>query len=322
MKTTNAKAVAFQTPGGLKGQTIKTQKQTRSPRLNRGKVKIHTSPTLQVDQESDNEIETNPGRGVPLEDNPPDWSPKDYSCLKPENITKGWAAASGTRARREKILKDQEDWEENGRKEWEAEQEAAIARSIGLDDPLETARPVKKSTTAAPSREKKAVKPKESNPSTMTSRAFASALSTQPPTIRQPTRPTQTARSNRAGGFAAPTKSALARKGQAANKENADLDIQRVKDLKAKSAHAQLASKQTLGYGKGRSVSGQLRTDSITSEKPAAEEKKEIKRESLTELFRDLDEEEDSTDTRPLSPFELGAHDDDDDFQFELPSGI
>jgi hypothetical protein len=89
MKTTNAKAKAFQTPAPL-SESAKTQK--LSPRLRRPKVKVHQAED-QVEQE-DNvpDIEYMPPREIPLPDNldedmpPINW---DFPQFKGENMMRG-----------------------------------------------------------------------------------------------------------------------------------------------------------------------------------------------------------------------------------------
>lgn len=333
MKTTNAKAIAFQTPGGLKGdQSIKTQKQNRSPRHNRAKVKIHTSPEHRLEDESDDDIEPCAGRGVPLEDHPDDWTPKDYSCLAPENFTKGWTSVSlfGTDISDRKI-RAMEEHQANEEKLF-AERDAAILRNLeNWDDDLPKTTQSSKKTVAAkantkaPLRDKKTTtKVKESNPGTNTSRAFATALATmQPPASRQPG---PTASTQRAHGFAAPTKSMLARNGKNADKENDDRDIQRVKAFKAKSASAKTASNTTLGYGKGRSVSGHLRRDTPTNKNTRIEPQEQTSpsKDGLEQMYADIFQLDLEDDSRPLSPFEfedkIGVED--EDFQLGLPPSL
>ncbi|KAK1030286.1 hypothetical protein LTS16_019041, partial [Friedmanniomyces endolithicus] len=93
-KTTNAKATLLQTPAGT---TTKPSAQPTSPRLRRGKVKIHTALSDPLDNgNEEREIEYMAPRGVPLPDHPDDW-PHDrtYPQFEGENLTRGWWAEFG-----------------------------------------------------------------------------------------------------------------------------------------------------------------------------------------------------------------------------------
>ncbi|OAF98723.1 uncharacterized protein CC84DRAFT_1132158 [Paraphaeosphaeria sporulosa] len=81
MKTTNAKARAFQTPALLSG-SAKTQK--ASPRLRRPKVKVQ--PDVQhADEHGVPEVEYMPPKEVPLPDDMDDYLPRDWKIPKLEN---------------------------------------------------------------------------------------------------------------------------------------------------------------------------------------------------------------------------------------------
>ncbi|KAL5377034.1 hypothetical protein PMIN06_011749 [Paraphaeosphaeria minitans] len=81
MKTTNAKARAFQTPAPLSA-SAKTQK--ASPRLRRPKVKVQ--PDVQhADQHDVPEVEYMPPKEVPLLDDMDDYLPRDWKIPKFEN---------------------------------------------------------------------------------------------------------------------------------------------------------------------------------------------------------------------------------------------
>jgi hypothetical protein len=81
MKTTNAKARAFQTPAPLSA-SAKTQK--ASPRLRRPKVKVQ--PDVQhVDEHDVPEVEYMPPKEVPLPDDMDDYLPRDWNIPRLEN---------------------------------------------------------------------------------------------------------------------------------------------------------------------------------------------------------------------------------------------
>jgi len=88
MKTTNAKAAAFQTPAPLSA-SVKTQK--ASPRLRRAKVKVHQPEALPIDKYDVPEIEYMPPKEVPLLDDMDDYLPRDWKfpMFEAGNATKG-----------------------------------------------------------------------------------------------------------------------------------------------------------------------------------------------------------------------------------------
>jgi len=228
MKTTNAKANAFQTPVPLvngKQAPPQSVQKPLSPRLRRARVKIHQAePETSDATETANaepEIEYMPPRSVPLPDypSPEDLPPLDYARIfDPETMFAQMAAYhadplvddNGTRLSDRKLaqLRDESD----------RAIEREISQGLARDPYMRQA-----SSLLNPP------------PATLNSRSAASALAR--PTSAVP-------------GFAAPTAATRARKNVQSNERGA-----------AGGAHAAAAaaSRSTLGYSKGRSVSASKR---------------------------------------------------------------
>ncbi|KAF2789268.1 hypothetical protein K505DRAFT_313453 [Melanomma pulvis-pyrius CBS 109.77] len=188
MKTTNAKARAFQTPAPLSG-SAKTQK--ISPRLRRPKVKIH-QPEAQNEEEDDvPEVEYMPPKEIPLADEtenlPADWK---FPMFEGTNMTRGVYSAyvnpveDDGRTRKERefeegLARDRKKRDEEFDKifaETMAQDEAEARRRLGIESPKK----------AAP---KGGLPPKKRvpGPSTLKSKSAAAALSPAPkPTYNPP----------------------------------------------------------------------------------------------------------------------------------------
>ncbi|RMX98933.1 hypothetical protein D0867_12275, partial [Hortaea werneckii] len=263
-KTTNAKAL--QTPAPGPNQEKPSAKPT-SPRLRRGKVKIHTAETDPLEsQDGVPDIEYMPPRGEPLPDYPDDIWPHDttYPQFQGDNLTKGWWSETKPRSNREPedFLFGEFDKKYDELEQKEKAQKAAATASTHAKKqsaPLSSRAlprsnpPIKNSASTI----KKA-------PSTLTSKTAASALSSQ----QQP-KPTSRA----VPSFAAPTAAAKARapsgilpsrnkplfsnpypnvRGNAGKTGKATTTT-----APAPSSHtaARVASNSTLGYSRGRQVS-------------------------------------------------------------------
>ncbi|KAI7235127.1 hypothetical protein KC330_g4498 [Hortaea werneckii] len=261
-KTTNAKALQTPAPGPNRDQP--SAKPT-SPRLRRGKVKIHAAETDPLEsQDGVPDIEYMPPRGEPLPDHPDDIWPHDttYPQFQGDNLTKGWWSETKPRSNREPedfLFGDfDKKYEELEQKE-KAQKAAATAsthakkqsaplssRALPRSNP-----PIKNSASTM----KKA-------PSTLTSKTAASALSYQ----QQP-KPTSRA----VPSFAAPTAAAKARAPSSIlpsrNKPPVSNPYPNVRSTAGRtgkpataatpSSHtaARVASNSTLGYSRGRQVS-------------------------------------------------------------------
>lgn len=216
MKTTNAKAAAFQTPAPLSA-SAKTQK--LSPRLRRPKVKIQ--PDVQSTEQDDvPEVEYMPPKEVPLLDDynhlPRDWNiPKlenggvwesYHNPLEDDGRTKLQRRFDETLDRDRKKRDDDFDRKLNGQIE---EEEAEIARHFGVEMPRK----------------------KATGPSTLKAKSAAAALC-------GPSKP----------AYAAPTaatKSRLPSRTVASKKPV-------VAPSASRHAAAAAASKTTIGYAQGR----------------------------------------------------------------------
>ncbi|KAI7477239.1 hypothetical protein KC351_g8964 [Hortaea werneckii] len=268
-KTTNAKAL--QTPAPGPNQEKPSAKPT-SPRLRRGKVKIHTAESDPLEsQDGVPDIEYMPPRGEPLPDYPDDIRPHDmtYPQFQGDNMTKGWWSETKPRSNREPedfLLGDfDKKFEELEQKEraqkaratasTHARKQSAplFSRALPRSNP-----PVKNSAPTI----KKA-------PSTLTSKTAASALSSQ-----QQSKPTSRA----VPSFAAPTAAAKARapssilpsrskppisnpypnvRGNVGRPGKPATTATATATAPTVSSHtaARVASNSTLGYSRGRQVS-------------------------------------------------------------------
>ncbi|KAK0870967.1 hypothetical protein LTS02_002166 [Friedmanniomyces endolithicus] len=232
-KTTNAKATLLQTPAGT---TTKPSAQPTSPRLRRGKVKIHTAESDPLENANEErEIEYMAPRGVPLPDHPDDW-PHDrtYPQFEGENLTRGWWAEFGGEGKGVASDEEMSDFDEKV-KQVEARQRTREAAG--------------KVRSAAVER----------HPATIRARGAASALSTAALPKQRST-----------PGFAAPTAAAKARLPTAPVAKR-PLSTSTMAPGNARHTVAKVASNTTLGYSKGRAVSASARQPlSAVHAKPAA----------------------------------------------------
>ncbi|KAK5133662.1 hypothetical protein LTR08_007516 [Meristemomyces frigidus] len=231
-KTTNAKALAFQTPGAAAPLSAKPS----SPRLRRAKVKIHQaeSDPLADDAAGEREIEYMPPRGVPLPDLPEDDWPTDKTFPQFEggNLVRGWW--SEFKGRKDGGEEELSDFEEKVRQA-EARQVAGERKTAALAEKKDVQQRVRKPAAAMPRA-----------PSTLKSRNAASALSSTSTTTANTTRATPS--------FAAPTAAAKARL------PSAPLASRKPTPLaSARHTSAKAASNTTLGYSAGRAVSAGAR---------------------------------------------------------------
>ncbi|KAK5720048.1 hypothetical protein LTR15_007321 [Elasticomyces elasticus] len=229
-KTTNAKAL-LQTPAGTTTKPSATNKPT-SPRLRRGKVKIHTAESDPLDNavEEEREIEYMPPREVPLPDLPEDCWPSDrtYPQFEGKNLTRGWYAEFSESKKALESDEEMSDFDEKCRKAEEG-RKAREAMSV------------------------------ERRPGTVKAKGAASALSSI-------TLPKQRA----VPSFAAPTAAARARL-PAVTVAKRSASGSTVGAGNNRHTAAKVASNTTLGYSKGRAVSASTRQPlSSIHEKPAA----------------------------------------------------
>ncbi|KAF2842874.1 hypothetical protein M501DRAFT_993643 [Patellaria atrata CBS 101060] len=251
VKTTNAKAKAFQTPAPLtidKGPH-KSQQKSRSPRLQRPKVKIfQPEPTpLEADDEEP-EVEYCPPPEIPLPDYPSDeeWpKDKDFPMFLPENYNRGIFEAY--------FQLDSDEEEAAARKD--AENKAALDAEMDalIMQSYEASMPTWPKPASLSPKDKTAYRPvtapKDDSkaPPTLTSRTAATALS-------------QLAH-KRTPSFAAPTTASKSKL------PSLPLPLSRKKTTPAPPSNpssmrhnaATAASRTTLGYSHGRAASTSLR---------------------------------------------------------------
>ncbi|KAF2657293.1 hypothetical protein K491DRAFT_654893 [Lophiostoma macrostomum CBS 122681] len=237
MKTTNAKATAFQTPAPVSG-SAKTQK--LSPRLRRPKVKVHQPEAQDVEEDDVPEVEYMPPKEVPLPDNldddmpPIDWS---FPMFKGANMTRKYSAiyanpieddgrTRGQREFEEGLARDQKKADERFDEifsEAMAKEDAELMKSFGVESPKKPA--------------PKAALPKQNvaAPSTIRARSAATALA---PAQKKPSyaAPTVAARSR------LPTSMLPSRKPTKPS----------MNPSTSRNAAAVAASKSTIGYAQGR----------------------------------------------------------------------
>ena len=307
-KTTNAKAIAFQTPAIVLPNTVKPEQlKTQSPRLRRPKVKIHQAEVKKHGDEEDGpEIEYMPPKPEPLPDLPSDddFGPnKNYSTLEGANLTRGWESVylnplddDGIPLRAKKQQKADEEHTAK-----ELEQLGKVIEAV-FDDDEQSLReylglPLKKLTSASES---------------VNAHSAAVALAQQPPTKKPPS-------------YAAPTAATKARKHDG--------------NFVAKPGHARAVavSKSTLSYGKGRAVSATLKAptratsqtesananedDGLTKKNKWVEEE-----EMLAEMFREqlarpsADEESVDGDRLDVTAAVMDWDDEWSGFQMTLPT--
>jgi hypothetical protein len=252
MKTTNAKARAFQTPAPLSG-SAKTQK--ISPRLRRPKVKVHQPEPATEEEDDVPEVEYMPPKEIPLPDTmddfPSDWK---FPMFEGKNMTRGiWSAYHNPieddgRTKKERefeegLAKDKKKRDEEFDKLFEAtmaKDEAEARRRLGIESPKK----------AAP---KAGLPPKRKvfGPSTVRSRSAAAALSpVAKPTYNLPT-----------AAIKPRAASSLFTSRRAAKPVMAP--------SAARHAAATTASKSTIGYAQGRAASTTARKPLSNVTKPA-----------------------------------------------------
>lgn len=239
-KTTNAKAGAFRpapNAAAPKDQQPRSAKH-QSPRHRRGLIKVLEA---KVENEEDEEahlpeIEHMPPRGIPLPDHPDDVWPIDrtYPQLEGANFTRGWFSEFSSKHQ------DSDD-ERDGLSDFEQKLRELETKSL-KEAERAAAGKASKPATRKPALQKTARDPLTAShaPSTRKSRSAASSLS-------QP--------ASRTPSFAAPTAATKARGHMATKRPMAS------SATTANSRHtvARAASNNTLGYSKGRAVSGAAR---------------------------------------------------------------
>ncbi|KAK3197378.1 hypothetical protein GRF29_1536g1517996 [Pseudopithomyces chartarum] len=234
MKTTNAKATAFQTPAPLSA-SAKTQK--ASPRLRRPKVKVQPD-ALTVDQDDVPDVEYMPPKETPLPDDY-DYLPRDWNIPKLESGGV-WEAYHNpleddgrTRLERrfeESLARDKKKRDANFERTFDEhmeKEEAELARHFGVELPKKFAPKSAPQVALKTTADRK----KPTGPSTLKARSAVAALSE--PRERAYVAPTTATKSR------LPTKTVTSRKPT-------------VVPSATHRAAAAAASKSTIGYAQGR----------------------------------------------------------------------
>ncbi|THZ65167.1 hypothetical protein D6C86_02100, partial [Aureobasidium pullulans] len=259
MKTTNAKA---KTPAPL---TIKASAQkTLSPRLRRQKVKIHQAEPIQQEQDDGvPDIEYMPPRSIPLPDHPDTIHERDYSMLDPQYATNGfWGVFEN--APDEHGVRPTERKNREMMARTDKIQQDIIRRALEADDFL----------NLDLTKVRKGFEEKEQQsraPSSLSARRAVSALSRSSSTTALGPR------------FAAPTATAAAR--SRTTNTVRPLPRKPISSLtastassSARHASATAASRNTLGYARGRAVSAASRRPlSTLHDKPATPTEKKTR---------------------------------------------
>jgi hypothetical protein len=248
MKTTNAKARAFQTPAPLSG-SAKTQK--ISPRLRRPKVKVLQQELQDEEQDDVPEVEYMPPKEVPLPDNIDDDMPPinwDFPQFKGANMTRNAhrlylnpieddGRTKREREYQESLIRDKKKTNEDFDALFAdimAKETAEAFGHLEAEFPKKTApkeeAPKKTVVKTGPLQKKTAA------PSTVKARSAATVLS-----------------SASKSGFNAPTASARARVpiSQTSSKKPVNIAMD---PSATRNAAAAAASKSTIGYAKGRAT--------------------------------------------------------------------
>jgi hypothetical protein len=227
-KTTNAKGNGFRTPAARPMQEQPSAKPT-SPRMRRSKVKVLQSEPETLAADTEREIEFMPPREVPLPDHPEDWPiDQSYPQFKGRNLTRGWYSEfAPKRNGNDDDDSDMSDFDEKVRKcEKDQAEKKAKQHAVIKSKPV----PTQRNPLA------------DRAPPTLAARKASSALGSRAPSVRS---------------FTAPTASTKARvPGMLASKKPV---VGSTLAGNARHAAARAASNTTLGYSRGRAVSGAAR---------------------------------------------------------------
>lgn len=300
-KTTNVKAAHFQTPAPPTQE--KDLAKHTSPRLRRAKVKVHEAEPETVNNVGEErDIEYMAPREVPLPDHPDDWpADRTYPQFEGKNLTRGWWSEFAEQADEDEDT-EFSDFEEKLKAAEQKEKKTSGMQGARKGTPVNTA------GLQAAKRDPLSSKA----PQTVRARSAASALSgTSKPTTTPSLAPSKTRPAAALG-----TKKSIALPPPPVNTRH---------------TAAKVASNSTLGYSKGRAVSGAARQPlghvhgkqvSASPVKPrsASPQKKTLGAAALEELFGmpDLDIASDEEDN--MGGMTVGAFDEDDEadaFQLE-----
>lgn len=228
-KTTNARANALRAPAAPPTHEQSSAKPT-SPRMRRSKVKVLQSEAETKDVDGEREVEYMPPREIPLPDHPEDWPQnRTYPQFQGKNFSRGFYTEFGTK---------QDDGDESELSDFEEKVRRVAKQQAKKKAKQQQQHAVVKAKPVPASRDPLAAKA----PPTIAARKASSALGS---------------RTSAAPSFAAPTAATKARTtGMLASKKPLP-----VSTVAGNSRHgaARAASNTTLGYSKGRAVSGATR---------------------------------------------------------------
>ena len=203
--------------------------------MRRSKVKVLQSEPETLAADAEREVEYMPPREIPLPDHPEDWPlDQSYPQFQRKNLTRGWYSEFAPK-RDDGDDSEMSDFDEKVRKfEKDQAEKKAKQHAVIKSKPV----PTKRNPLA------------ERAPPTLAARKASSALGSRAPSVRS---------------FAAPTASTKARvPGMLASKKPVVGSI----TGNTRHAAARAASNTTLGYSRGRAVSGAARRLDDIHKKP------------------------------------------------------
>lgn len=257
MKTTNAKTKVFQTPAGPAPEKELEKTASKQTSARRPKPKVSEKVKLDVHGDEsplrDIEVEYMPPRSkdLPYDSDVFPTGCLNYDMLKPENLTKGSLGDyynTNDKSGRSKLERDLEKSSVERAKKMDEQILASMEEDWTVGDVPATFRnlrkraPAQKAKTAIPKEQKLKIAIPSRGIATITSRRAASALSTLPITIEPSKRPST--------AIPRPASSFLTRRKPPHFAPGTNTSM--------RAAAAEVNSRSTLGYTKGRSASNVL----------------------------------------------------------------
>jgi hypothetical protein len=262
--------------------------------MRRSKVKVLQSEPETQHADAEREIEFMPPREIPLPDHPEDLShDRNYPQFKGENFTRGWYSEFAAPPRDDDQDGEMSDFDEKVRKleKRQAERKAKQHAPV-LSKPI----PSKRNPLA------------DKAPSTVAARKASSALGM---------------RSTNARSFAAPTAATKSRAPSVPASRKPTISSTMTGNTRHAAARA--ASNTTLGYSRGRAISGAARRIDDIHKKPDDTTSSDLPKPSVSgSTFLDqligLSLEDEAEDDNLGGRMEVHAEEDEDDFQLEVPA--
>lgn len=333
MKTTNAKAKAFQTPGGLAPEKEFERFQAPKTSVRRPKKVTHADAVkLQIHGDesplAERDVEYAPPKpkDLPYESDVFPDGCLNYDIIKPENMMRGMHQAYHCEVDEEGRTELDRRYEEEYQRSAKATDEQILKmmeEEWTVGDVPETFQHLKKkmAPNTSGALTKKTPPVVSMGPATITSRRAASALSVPPKLLVAPSKASKPA--------AKPAIPFIGRSRQAVS-----LLPSKVSEMGRGAAN--IASKSTIGYSKGRSAMGALHKreagltrsvsnmseasdTTITPARFAEQENDEFRRFNFLKAF-DVDDEEIEPGLRGVMPACLRAEDEDEEFILKLTS--